>query len=163
MDVLNCCTRIFCASKYAHYGGWPWQIWKHGSSLNTNLSASSCRRSWNSKQNYWRRLCSSGVRPWNSWNRYGLQASLLRRIRQTVTWEISNSRLARRVDFWGLLVKDSRVRSTVSGDGPGLPVLFAAHKQPVSSNFLHHSTNKLRGPSPQANYTDRASAACRRS
>jgi hypothetical protein len=50
-----------------------------------------------------------------------------------------NSRLARRVDFWGLLIKDSRTRSTVSGDDPALPVLFAAHKQPVSSNFLYHS------------------------
>jgi hypothetical protein len=71
-----------------------------------------------------------------------LQASLLRRIRQTVTWDISNSRLARHVDFLGLLVKDSRTRSTVSGDAgdcPGLPVLFAAHKQSVSSNFLYYS------------------------
>jgi hypothetical protein len=50
-----------------------------------------------------------------------------------------NSRLVRRVDFWGLLVRDSRTRSTVSGDDPGLPVLFAAHKQSVSSNFLYHS------------------------
>jgi hypothetical protein len=56
-------------------------------------------------------------------------------MRQTITWDISNYRLTRRVDFWGLLVKDSRTRSTV----PGLPVLFAAHERLVSSNFLHHS------------------------
>jgi hypothetical protein len=53
-------------------------------------------------------------------------------------WDISNSRLARRVHFLGFLVKDSRTRSTVSGDGPGLLVLFVAHKQPASSNFLYH-------------------------
>jgi hypothetical protein len=110
--------------------------WKHTSSLNTNISASSCRRSWNSKQNSWWRLWSSGMRAWSSCNQYGLQASLLRRIRQTVTRDISNSRLVRRVDFWGLLVKDFRTRSTVSGDGPGLPVLSVAHKQ---LNFLCHS------------------------
>jgi hypothetical protein len=45
----------------------------------------------------------------------------------------------RNVLIWGILIKDSRTQSTVSGDGPGLAVLFAAHKQPVSSNFLYHS------------------------
>jgi hypothetical protein len=65
------------------------------------------------------------------------QASLLRNIFQAVTWDISNSRLARCVDFWGLLVK-ILVHCPVSGDGPGLPALIAAHKHPVSSNFLYH-------------------------
>jgi hypothetical protein len=88
-------------------------------------------------------LCSSGASAGSSCKRYGLQASLLGRIRQTFTWGISNSRLARRVDFWGHLVKDSRTRSTVTGNGPGLPVLFAAHKQPISSNFLYQSLNAL--------------------
>jgi hypothetical protein len=41
--------------------------------------------------------------------------------------------------FLRTLVKDSRTRFTVSGDDPGLPVLFAAHKLFVSSNFLYHS------------------------
>jgi hypothetical protein len=108
--------------------------WKHASSLNTNLSASSCRHSLNSKQNSWQRLWSSGMRAWSSCNPYGLQASLLHRI-----CDISNSSLAWCIDFWGLLIKDSRMRSTVSGNGPGMPVLFAVHKQPVSSNFLYHS------------------------
>jgi hypothetical protein len=38
---------------------------------------------------------------------------------------------------------DSRTRSTVPGDGPCLPVRFATHKQPVSSNFLYQSLTVL--------------------
>jgi hypothetical protein len=38
---------------------------------------------------------------------------------------------------------DSRTRSTVPGNGPGLPVRFATHKQPVSSNFLYQSLTVL--------------------
>jgi hypothetical protein len=38
---------------------------------------------------------------------------------------------------------DFRTRSTVPGDGPGLPVHFATHKQPVSSNFLYQSLTVL--------------------
>jgi hypothetical protein len=36
-----------------------------------------------------------------------------------------------------------RTRSTVPGDGPVLPVSFATHKQPVSSNFLYQSLTVL--------------------
>jgi hypothetical protein len=35
--------------------------------------------------------------------------------------------------------KFSRTRSTVSADGPGWHVRFAAHRQPLCLNFLHHS------------------------
>jgi hypothetical protein len=37
----------------------------------------------------------------------------------------------------------TRKSSTVPGDGPGLPVRFATHKQPVSSNFLYQSLTVL--------------------
>ena len=47
--------------------------------------------------------------------------------------------LARVVDFWGLLTNASRTRSTVSADGPGRPLLFAAHRQPLCWNFMYHS------------------------
>ena len=52
---------------------------------------------------------------------------------------ICNSRLARFVNFWGLLTNVSRTRSTVSADGPGLPLRFAAHRQPLCWNFMYHS------------------------
>ena len=52
---------------------------------------------------------------------------------------ICNSRLAQFVDFWGLLTNVSRTRSTVSADGPGRPLRFAAHRQPLCSNFTYHS------------------------
>jgi hypothetical protein len=42
-------------------------------------------------------------------------------------------------DFWRLQTKVSRTRSTVSADGPGRPVRFALHRQPVCWNFLYHS------------------------
>jgi hypothetical protein len=32
-----------------------------------------------------------------------------------------------------------RTRSTVSADGPGRPVRFAAHRQPLCWNFMYHS------------------------
>jgi hypothetical protein len=104
--MLNCCTSIFRAPN-THI-----MAVDLASSLNTNLSASSCRRSWNSQQNSWRRLWSSRV-SLKQLHRYGLKASLLRTTRQTVTWDIFNSRLARRVHFLGLLVKDSRTRSSL--------------------------------------------------
>jgi len=47
--------------------------------------------------------------------------------------------LARVVDFWGLLTNASRTRSTVSADGPGRPLRFAAHRQPLCWNFMYHS------------------------
>ena len=47
--------------------------------------------------------------------------------------------LARVVDFWGLLTNASRTRSTVSADGPGRPLRFATHKQPLCWNFMYHS------------------------
>jgi hypothetical protein len=37
----------------------------------------------------------------------------------------------------------THTRSTVPGDGPGLPVRFATHKQPVSSNFLYQTLTVL--------------------
>ena len=40
---------------------------------------------------------------------------------------------------WGLLTNDSRTRSTVSADGPGQPLRFAAHRQPLCWNFMYHS------------------------
>ena len=43
------------------------------------------------------------------------------------------------VDFWGLLTNVSRTRSTVSADGPGRPLCFAAHRQPLCWNFMYHS------------------------
>ena len=42
-------------------------------------------------------------------------------------------------DFWGLLTNVSRTRSTVSADGPGRPVRFAAHRQPLCWNCMYHS------------------------
>ena len=47
--------------------------------------------------------------------------------------------LARVVDSWGLLTNASRTRSTVSADGPGRPLRFAAHRQPLCWNFMYHS------------------------
>ena len=43
------------------------------------------------------------------------------------------------VDFWGLLTNVSRTSSTVSADGPGRPLRFAAHRQPLCWNFMYHS------------------------
>jgi len=42
-------------------------------------------------------------------------------------------------DFWGLLTNVYCTRSTVSADGPGRPVRFTAHRQPLCWNFLYHS------------------------
>ena len=42
-------------------------------------------------------------------------------------------------DFWGLLTNVSHTCSTVSADGPGWPVRFAAHRQPLCWNFMYHS------------------------
>ena len=47
--------------------------------------------------------------------------------------------LARVVDFWGLLTNASRTRSTVSADGSGRPLRFAAHRQPLCWNFMYNS------------------------
>ena len=47
--------------------------------------------------------------------------------------------LARVVEFWGLLTNASRTRSTVSADGPGRPLRFVAHRQPLCWNFMYHS------------------------
>jgi len=47
--------------------------------------------------------------------------------------------LARVVDFWGLLTNVSRTLSTLSADGPGRPLRFAAHRQPLCWNFMYHS------------------------
>jgi hypothetical protein len=63
----------------------------------------------------------------------------LRRIRQTLYRGICNSWLAQCVDFWGLLTRVSCTRSTVSVDGSGRPVRFAARMQPLCWNFLYHS------------------------
>ena len=40
---------------------------------------------------------------------------------------------------WGLLTNASRTRSTVSADGPGRPLHFAVHRQPLCWNFMYHS------------------------
>ena len=40
---------------------------------------------------------------------------------------------------WGLLTNASRTRSTVSADGPGRPLCFAAHRQQLRWNFMYHS------------------------
>jgi hypothetical protein len=71
--------------------------------------------------------------------RYPFTRRRLRRMRQTLDWGICNSWLARCVDFWGLLTKVSRTRSTVSVDGPRPPVGFAALRQSFCWNFLYHS------------------------
>jgi len=47
--------------------------------------------------------------------------------------------LARVVDFWGVLTNASCTRSTVSADGPGRLLCFAAHRQPLWWNFMYHS------------------------
>jgi len=47
--------------------------------------------------------------------------------------------LVRVVDFWGLLTNASHTRSTVSADGPGWPLCFAQHRQPLCWNFMYHS------------------------
>ena len=43
------------------------------------------------------------------------------------------------VDFLGVLTNASRTRLTVSDDGPGRPLRFAAHRQPLCRNFMYHS------------------------
>jgi hypothetical protein len=55
---------------------------------------------------------------------------------QTLDWGICNSWLAWCVDFWGLLTKVSCTHSTVSANGPGQAVRFAAHRQPLCWNFF---------------------------
>jgi len=47
--------------------------------------------------------------------------------------------LARVVDFWRFLTNASCTRSTVSADGPGRPLRFAAHRQSLCWNFMYHS------------------------
>jgi len=47
--------------------------------------------------------------------------------------------LARVVDLWGILTNASCTCVTVSADGPGRPLLFAAHRQPLCWNFMYHS------------------------
>ena len=44
-----------------------------------------------------------------------------------------------RLVTWGLLTNASRTRPTVSADGPGQPLRFAAHRQPLCWNFMYHS------------------------
>jgi hypothetical protein len=41
-------------------------------------------------------------------------------------------------DLCGLLTNVSHARLTVSTDGPGQPVRFAAHRQPLCWNFMYH-------------------------
>jgi hypothetical protein len=57
---------------------------------------------------------------------------------QTLGWGICNSWLAQ-CDFWGLLTNVSHTHSTVSVDGPGRPVRFATHRQPLCWNFMYYS------------------------
>ena len=93
--------------------------WNIASSLKTSFSANPSSRSccWKSKQKRKRRLWSWGFSTCKNCTRY----TFMRRMRQTLDWDICNSRLARVVDFWGLLTNVPRTRSTVSADGPGRP------------------------------------------
>jgi len=111
--------------------------WNIASSLKTSFSANPSSRSccWKSKQKRKRRLWSWGFSTCKNCTRY----TFMRRMRQTLDWDICNSRLARVVDFWGLLTNVSGTCSTVSADGPGRPVHFAAHRQPLCWNFMFHS------------------------
>jgi len=86
-----------------------------------------------------RRLWSWGFSACKNCSRYPFTRRRLRRMRQTLDWGICNSRFARCVDFWGFLTNVSCTLSTVSADGPGWPVLFAAHRQPLCRNFMYHS------------------------
>jgi len=52
---------------------------------------------------------------------------------------LTAARYVRVVYFWGLLTNASRTRSTVSADGPGRPLRFAAHRQPLCWNFMYLS------------------------
>jgi len=83
------------------------------SSLKTSFSAnpSSRGRCWKSKHKRQRRLWSWGFRAYKSCIRYPFTRRRLRRMRQTLDWDICNSRLVRVVDFWGLLTNVSRTRS----------------------------------------------------
>jgi hypothetical protein len=70
-------------------------------------------------------------------NQYHFTQRHLCRMCQSLDWGICSS--ARCVDFWVLLTKVSRTRSTVSANGLGRPVHFTAHWQPLCWNFLYHS------------------------
>jgi len=115
--------------------------WNIPSSLKTSFSAnpSSSSRCWKSTQKYKQILWSWGFSACKSCSRYPFTRRHLRRMRQTLDWGICNSRLTQCGDFWGLLTNISRTRSTVSADGLGRPVHFAAHMQPLCWNFMYHS------------------------
>jgi len=115
--------------------------WNFASSLKTSFLAnpSSHSRCWKSKQKRDRRLWSWGFRACKSCTHYPFTRRRLHRMRQTLDWDICNSRLTRVVDFWGLLTNVSRTHWTVSADGPGRPVRFTAHRQPLCWNFMHLS------------------------
>jgi hypothetical protein len=66
-----------------------------------------------------------------------------------------HSRLARCVDLWGVLTNVSPTRSTVSADGPGRPVRFAAQRQlatlleflvPLTNYFVRRWFCAVHGP-----------------
>ena len=81
-----------------------------------------------SSHSHKRRLWSWGFSACKSCSRYPFTWRRLRRMHQTLDWDICNSWLAQFVDFWGLLTNVSRTRSTVLADGPGQPLRFAAHR-----------------------------------
>jgi hypothetical protein len=103
-----CWHEDFPCPKYAHYGGWPCQ--KDGSTTHhwtltylvppvDVLEIPNRIHDGDYDLQEWEPEAAATDMVYRQ--------SLLRRIRQTVTRDISNSQLARRVDFWGLMVKDN--------------------------------------------------------
>jgi len=115
--------------------------WNVASSLKTSFSTNPSSHSccWKSKEKHKQRLWSWGFSTCKSCSRYPFTRRRLRRMRQTLDWDICNSQLARFIDFWGLLKNIFRTRSTVSADGPSRPLHFAAHRQPLCWNFMYHT------------------------
>jgi hypothetical protein len=74
-------------------------------------------------------LWSWGFSACKGCSRYSFTRRRLRRMRRTLDWGICNSRLARCVDFWGLLTNVSCTRSTVLVDARGRLVRFAVCRQ----------------------------------
>ena len=109
--------------------------WKKSFSANPSSSS----RCWKSMQKCKRTLWPWGFSGCKSCSRYPFTRRRLRRIGQTLDRGICSSRVARCVDFWGLLANVSRTRPTISANGPGRPVNFSEHMQPLCWNFMYHS------------------------
>ena len=111
--------------------------WNVASSLKTSFSANPCssRRCWKSTQ----KCKILGIQRLQQLQPVSFHA-------QTFAQNAPNSwlrhlKLPARAMCWLLRASDkvSRTRSTVSADGPGGPVRFAAHRQPLCWNFMYHS------------------------